>query len=375
MSSRPARRGSDDVQFGQVGFRIDSDAAKPVVLDASGRRLLRHRGTVRPGRHEGVRRQRAGPVDEALVADIAVADAQVYYDRTNRRVQRQYRATGDTVDVDAAAAAAVRLASHASSSAAASGSSHGDDLGDGPGFFFDPQCARPRSASFFAQDDIALKPERLSLDRRLQNRTERLHRLRAAAERPAAAHARSTADVLGGGVAGGPHADPLRRRPADSRAGHRRLLLTGSDAFESENVLAYEAGYRVRADGLGLVRRRHLRQQLRRHAEARNCRRRPAYPVVLGNRSERQNVRRGNRRDRAPDAVMAGARLVQLPVGTVFARSRQPRYHQRRERSQRSIASVLGAHIRGSAAQDRARRAVPLCVRAAAARPLQRTRS
>ena len=361
--------GHDDVQFGRSGFRIDSDAAKPDVLDASGRRLLRHRGPVRPGQHAGVRRQRAGSCGRNAGRRNSQLQTQVYYDRTNRRVQRQYRATGDTVDIDAQQQ--MQLGSrHTSCSAAAFESRAATISATARGSIFDPQVRTSTLVSFFGQDDIALKPDRLSLI--VGSKVERNDftgfeiqpnvRLRLTPD--------LAADVLGRRVAGGPHADPLRRRPAGPRAGTARLLLTGSDTFESENVLAYEAGYRVRPTEQVSFDVVHLRQQLRR----------PQKPGTAdgGRRSgrarqhaERQDVRRRNRGDRAPDGPMAGARVVQLPVGTVFTRSRQPRHQQRCQRGQRSIASVLGADIGRPAAQDRARRAVPLCVRAAAAVPFE----
>ncbi|HUR41804.1 MAG TPA: hypothetical protein VM240_11640, partial [Verrucomicrobiae bacterium] len=39
----------------------------------------------------------------------------------------------------------------------------GDDLGDGPGFFFDPQVRTSTLSSVFAQDDIQLVPNRLAV--------------------------------------------------------------------------------------------------------------------------------------------------------------------------------------------------------------------
>ena len=88
--------------------------------------------------------------------------AQVYYDRTFRRVQRQYRATRDTFDIDTQQQ--IQLSTrHALVFGAGFRASRGDDLGDGPGFFFDPQVRTSTLGSVFGQDEVALKPDTLFL--------------------------------------------------------------------------------------------------------------------------------------------------------------------------------------------------------------------
>ena len=85
----------------------------------------------------------------------AQLQAQVYYDRTYRRVQRQYKATTDTFDVDMQQQ--LQAASrHLVVFGAGFRVSRGDDLGDGPGFFFDPQVRTSTIGNVFVQDEIAL---------------------------------------------------------------------------------------------------------------------------------------------------------------------------------------------------------------------------
>jgi iron complex outermembrane receptor protein len=236
--------GRDGVQFGQAGFRVDSDAAKAEAWTVQGDLYYGTEGLY----DRGDTRVSGGNVLTRWTkhwSSTSQFQAQVYYDRTDRRVQRQYLSARDTVDVDTQQQMLVG-SRHRVVFGAGFRASRGDDLGDGPGFFFDPQIRTSTLASFFAQDDIALKPDRVSLI--LGSKVERNDftgfellpnvRLRltpdsrqtfwAAVSRAVRMPTRFDTD--------------LRIR----NPGTGQLLITGSDAFQSENVVAYEAGYRVR---------------------------------------------------------------------------------------------------------------------------------
>ena len=237
--------GQDDVQFGRSGFRIDSDAAKPVSWTLQGDIYYGTEGLydrdntrVSGGNVLGLWTKRWSSQSQLQM--------RVYYDRTNRRVQRQYRATGDTVDVDADQQ--MRLGSrHTVVFGGGFRVSHGDDLGDGPGFYFDPQVRTTKLISFFGQDDIALKPERLSLI--VGSKVERNDFT--GFEVQPNVRLRLTPDLRQTFWAAVSRAVRMPTRFDDDLRvrvpGTTRLLLTGSDNFESENVRSYEAGYRARA--------------------------------------------------------------------------------------------------------------------------------
>jgi iron complex outermembrane receptor protein len=236
--------GADDVQFGQTGFRIDSNDAAPTVWTAQGDLYVGREGLFdRPDTRLGGGNMLARVTRRW--SSTSQFQAQVYYDRTLRRVQRQYKASRDTVDVDTQQQLQLS-ARHALVFGAGFRASHGNDLGDGPGFFFDPQIRTSTLASAFGQDEITLTADRLFLivgskverndftgvevqpNMRLRWTPSAMQTLWGAVSRAVRMPTRFDTD--------------LRVRLPNSD----RLLLTGSDQFKSETVLAYEAGYRVR---------------------------------------------------------------------------------------------------------------------------------
>ena len=236
--------GRDDVQFGQSGFRIESDAAKAALWTLQGDAYYGTEGLfdrpdtrVAGGNLLARFTRRWSPTSQF--------QAQVYYDRTTRRVQRQYKAAQDTVDIDTQRQLLVG-SRHNLVFGAGARVSRGNDLGDGPSFSFDPQVRTSARASVFVQDDIVLKANRASLvvgSKLERNDVAALEvqpnvRLRltpgsrqtiwAAVSRAVRMPTRFDTDLR-------------VRNPADSR-----LVVTGSESFTSESVLAYEVGYRVR---------------------------------------------------------------------------------------------------------------------------------
>jgi len=236
--------GLDDMQFGQSGFRIDSDPSRASFFTLQGDVYYGTEGLydrpdtrVSGGNLTGRWTKRFSSTSQF--------QAQFFYDRTDRRVQRQYDATRDTFDVDTQQQLKVGTR-HTLVFGAGFRASRGDDLGDGPGFFFDPQVRTSTIVSAFAQDEIAVQPNRLALivgskverndftglelspNLRVRFSPDSRQTLWAAISRAVRMPTRFDTD--------------LRIRLPNSS----RLLLTGSESFESENVIAYETGYRNR---------------------------------------------------------------------------------------------------------------------------------
>ncbi|HEX8031807.1 MAG TPA: TonB-dependent receptor, partial [Vicinamibacterales bacterium] len=228
----------DDFDFGQAGFRMESNptSANRFLLQGDA-----YTGTT--GLASGAESNISG--GNVLgrwtkTSATQTSSVQMYFDHTYRRVPGQYRGSLNTVDVDA------QHQWHAGRHNLVVGGGYrrydGDDLGDGPGFFFDPQQRTSHRLNVFAQGEIALAPTLFLIVGSKVERNEFagidfLPTLRsrwssgkrslwAALSKAARVPARFDTD--------------LRIRVPGGEA----LLLTGSEAFDSETVIAYEAGYR-----------------------------------------------------------------------------------------------------------------------------------
>lgn len=231
---------NDDFDLGQAGFRIES------AQTAGGFAVLQgdlYSGTI--GLLDGRETDISGGNLLARwvrgAGTAAQSTVQAYYDRTYRRVPNQYRAVLNTVDVDAQHARTIGR--HTLVAGAGYRLYDGDDLGDGPGFFFEPRTRLSHRLNLFAQDEIALgarvfltvgsKFERseftgFEVQPTLRARwTGQRKSVWAAVSRAVRVPTRLDTD--------------LRIRVPDSD----RLLITGSDQFQSESTIAYEAGYRA----------------------------------------------------------------------------------------------------------------------------------
>jgi iron complex outermembrane receptor protein len=232
----------DDFAFGQAGFRIETAQSGPSLAfvqgdfysgtsnmpndtdtNLSGGNLLA-RWTRTQGDH--------------------VSTVQTYFDHTYRRVPAQYRGVLNTFDVDA------QHQWHTGRHNLVTGAGYrlydGDDLGDGPGFFFVPQERVSHRINVFAQDEIALSRTFFVTAGSKFERNEfsgfeiqPTVRARWSVERQSAWAAVSRA------VRVPTRFDTdLRFRVPNGDA----ILLTGSEDFKPETVLAYEAGYRHQFD-------------------------------------------------------------------------------------------------------------------------------
>ena len=270
----------DDVQFGQSGFRMESTAQATVRWLLQGdvytaRSGLADRDDVKmSGANVLSRFTRAFSPSSRL-------QMQLYYDRTNRRVPNQYQGTRDTFDFDLQQQFNIGSRQNFVAGGGAR-ASHGDDFGDGPGFFFEPRVRTSTLFGAFLQDEISLKPDRVfvtvgaKVERndfsglelqptgRVRFKIDAKHSLWGAVSRAVRMPTRFDTD--------------LRIRIPNTE----RLLLTGSDTFESENVVALEGGYRgqprrwMSVDVVGFSNRyTDVRSQELPSA--------PGQPVVLGN--------------------------------------------------------------------------------------------
>jgi iron complex outermembrane receptor protein len=233
----PAR---DDARVAQAGFRIDS-AAGP-----RGQWMLQ--GDVFRGRN-GLFDRPATTVWNGYVlgrwTTTAAGDLQVqaYYDRGSRRVVNQFRATRDTADVDVQHATRIG-GRHRLVTGGAARVSRGDDLGDGPAFFFDPRRRTQTVFSGFAQDEIEIRRSLfVTLGAKIETNTYTDVELQPTAR--VKWRAGDTATVWGA-VSRAVRLPTRFDTDLRIRApGSGPLLLTGSEDFESENVIAIEGGYRT----------------------------------------------------------------------------------------------------------------------------------
>ena len=264
----------NDFDYGQTGFRIESGG------DGSSQALVQgdlYNGTT--GVAGGAEANLAGG---NLLARYTrtdgehVSTVQTYYDRTYRRVPNQYRGVLDTVDVDSQHQWHHRR--HNLVVGAGYRRYEGDDLGDGPGFFFEPRQRTSHRLSVFAQDEFhAVSRLFVTLGSKFErNRftgfeiqptvrarwTTPNHSLWAAVSRASRVPTRFDTD--------------LRIRVP----GTSTLFLTGSDLFKSEHVIAYEGGYRQQfADRASI----DIAAYVNRYSDLRTQELSPGRPITLAN--------------------------------------------------------------------------------------------
>jgi iron complex outermembrane receptor protein len=229
----------DDFDFGQAGFRIESaqTAAGFLVLHGDA-----YTGTT--GLSETAESNLTGGNVMARWSrgsgTSAQTSVQAYYDHTYRRVPNQYRGTLDTFDLDAQHTRA--QGRHTLVIGSGYRLYRGDDLGDGPGFFFDPRERVSHRMNFFGQDEIALWPGFfVTLGSKFEHNEFTGFEVQPTIRARWSAPRRSVWGAVSRAVRVPTRFDTdLRIRFPNSPA----VLLTGSEAFKTETVIAYEAGYR-----------------------------------------------------------------------------------------------------------------------------------
>jgi iron complex outermembrane receptor protein len=166
--------------------------------------------------------------------------AQVYYDRTFRMVPRQFEETRDTFDIDTQQRLTLARR-HDIVVGAGFRVTEGDDLGVA-GFAFVPQKRTAKLFSVFAQDEVVVKPARLFLTFGSKFERNDFTGLEVQPTVRIRWNAHRTTTVWGAVS----RAVRLPTRfDTDLRLfQNNRLVLSGSEDFESESVIAYEGGYR-----------------------------------------------------------------------------------------------------------------------------------
>lgn len=234
--------GLDQTSFGQTGFRLDSDSRQPTFWSVQGdvylgSEALFDRGatTVSGGNVLGRWTKRWSPTSQF--------QAQVFYDRTNRQVDRQYDAGRNTVDIDVQQQLQAGTR-HKLVFGAGVRAWRGHDLGEGPGFYFDPQTRTTTLANLFASDDVALTTK---LSAVIGAKLE--HDSYSGAEVEPSLRLRFSPDARQTLWAAVSRAVRMPTRfDTDLRVllPNGQLIISGDPDFKSENVLAYEGGYRTR---------------------------------------------------------------------------------------------------------------------------------
>lgn len=264
----------DDFDFGQAGFRLESDQSRPShaflqgdaytgttglsngsEADISGGNLL-GRWTQTSGDH--------------------VSSVQVYYDHTYRRVPNQYRGVLNTFDLD------VQHHWQAGRQNLVFGAGYrhydGDDFGDGPGFFFDPRTRSSHRFNVFVQDEINVaRGLFITAGSKFERNEFTGVEVQPTVRARWSVAKRSVWGAVSRAVRVPTRFDTdLRFRLPNSEA----LLLTGSAAFRAETVLAYELGYRRQVrDRLSL----DIATYVNRYDDLRTQELAPGRPITLGN--------------------------------------------------------------------------------------------
>jgi iron complex outermembrane receptor protein len=228
----------DEFDFGQAGFRLETDQTGPSVAFVQGDFYT---GTTGVGAGKDTDMSGGNLLARwTRTSGNHISSVQTYFDHTYRRVPSQYRGVLSTFDVDA------QHQWHAGRHNLVVGAGYrlydGDDLGDGPAFFFEPQERVSHRINVFAQDEIALsrtwfitagsKFERNEFSGFEIQPTVRARWSRekqsawASVSRAVRVPTRFDTD--------------LRFRVPNTST----IFLTGSADFKPESVRAYEAGYR-----------------------------------------------------------------------------------------------------------------------------------
>jgi iron complex outermembrane recepter protein len=229
---------NDDFDFGQAGFRAETGHSGNSFAFVQGDIYT---GTT--GLPTGLESNLAGGNLLARWTQTYgdhVSSVQTYFDRTYRRVPSQYRGVLNTVDVDA------QHQWHAGRHNLVFGGGYrlyaGDDLGDGPSFFFEPRQRTSHRVNVFAQDEVAVAR---TLFVTVGSKFERNEFTGLEIQPTLAARWSGTRRSVWGSVSRAVRVPTrfdtdLRFRIPNSSI----LFLTGSPDFQSETVIAYEAGYR-----------------------------------------------------------------------------------------------------------------------------------
>lgn len=264
----------DDFDFGQTGFRFDLEGGNNTEASLQGDLYT---GTI--GQRGGSEANLAGGnvLGRYMRRNGGHASTiQVYFDRAYRRVPAQYRGVINTFDVDA------QHQWWAGRQNLVVGAGYrrydGDDLGDGPGFFFEPRERTSHRLNIFAQDEIALTSK---LFVTIGSKFERNEFTGLEVQPTIRARWSATSYSLWGAVSRAMRVPT--RFDTDLRIripGTDTLFLAGNDSYGSEDVLAYEAGFRRRFGDHASF---DMSAYVNRYDDLRTQERAPGRPITLAN--------------------------------------------------------------------------------------------
>ena len=232
---------NDGVQYGQGGFRLESrGTARDIWLvqgDAYGGRegLFNHPDTHVSGSNlMGRWGRRFSPTSQFR--------AQVYFDRVYRRVVDQLRAVRNTFDLDLQQQ--VAHGRHVIIVGGGFRASRGDDAGNAS-FHFNPQARLSTLGGLFAQDEIALVADRLAIiaGAKFERNTFTGFETQPSIRVRWTPSARRTVWGAVSRAVRLPTRFDTDLRFTNPATG--AITLTGTSDFDTEQVTAYEAGYRT----------------------------------------------------------------------------------------------------------------------------------
>ena len=264
----------DDFDFGQAGFRIDSDPSRRAQYVLQGDLYT---GTAGLSSTAETNLSGGNLLGRWTLADATHAtNIQVYFDRTYRRVPNQYRGVLNTFDIDAQH----QWTAGRHNIVVGSGYRRydGDDLGDGPGFFFDPRERTSHRVNIFGQDEIRVaRGVFVTIGSKFERNEFTGFEVQPTIRARWSAPRQSVWGAVSRAVRVPTRFDTdLRLRIPGSTA----LLLTGSPAFKSESVVAYEAGYRQQVHERVSV---ALATYVNRYDDLRTQEIQPGQPITLAN--------------------------------------------------------------------------------------------
>ncbi len=233
---------NNDHDFGQAGFRIESlrTAASHLVVQGD---IFTGQTGLDTERHinlngGNVLARWVGRTDSGAETTV-----QAYYDHFYRRVPMQYRGVLDTFDLDAQHQRALG-GRHVLVVGGGYRLYRGDDLGDGPGFFFDPQLRVSHRSNVFGQAQFDVQ-RRLFVT--VGAKLEHNEFTGAEVQPSVAVRWTRNSQTLWGSISKAVRVPTRFDTDLRIRVPNTDIIaLTGTDEFRSEAVVAYDVGYRTR---------------------------------------------------------------------------------------------------------------------------------